>query len=79
MNSKSTSFQADDMSVCRAGVKRPYVRPLSAIIRMEQGMLLAGSPPVNTGPTVIPPDEDNEDTELVGNAKAFDLFSDWDD
>ena len=30
-----------------------------------ESLILAGSPPVNTTPTVLDPDEDNNDTNLV--------------
>ena len=46
--------------------KKAYLEPQILIFSLiEECSILAGSPPVNTTPTVINPDEDTEDTNLV--------------
>lgn len=46
--------------------RKAYIEPqikLHTVI--VESLILAGSPPVNTNPSVIPPTEDNEDIDLV--------------
>lgn len=46
--------------------RKAYIEPqikLHTVI--VESLILAGSPPVNTNPSVIPPTEDDEDTNLV--------------
>ena len=46
--------------------KMGYVMPQTTIYTLVgECPILAGSPPVSTNPSVIPPTEDNEDTDLV--------------
>ena len=46
--------------------KKAYLEPqILTFSLIEECSILAGSPPVNTTPTVITPDEDEEDTNLV--------------
>ena len=46
--------------------KMGYVMPQTTIYTLVgECPILAGSPPVNTTPTVHAPDEDNDDTILV--------------
>ncbi|ADK95895.1 hypothetical protein [Prevotella melaninogenica] len=47
--------------------KKAYIEPQILTFSLAGDCpILAGSPPVNTTPEVIPPVEDNTDTELVG-------------
>ena len=46
--------------------RKAYIEPqikLHTVI--VESLILAGSPPINTHPTVVPPTEDNEDIDLV--------------
>lgn len=46
--------------------RKAYIEPqikLHTVI--VESLILAGSPPINTTPTVVPPTEDNEDIDLV--------------
>ena len=46
--------------------RKAYIEPqikLHTVI--IESLILAGSPPINTTPTVVPPTEDNEDIDLV--------------
>ncbi len=46
--------------------KKAYIEPqILTFSLIEECSILAGSPPVNTTPTVLDPTEDNEDTNLV--------------
>ena len=46
--------------------KKAYVEPRIVMFALAGDCpILAGSPPVNTTPTVVPPTEDDEDTNLV--------------
>ena len=46
--------------------KMGYVMPQTTIYTfVGECPILAGSPPVSTNPIVIPPTEDDEDTDLV--------------
>lgn len=46
--------------------KMGYVMPQTTIYTLVgECPILAGSPPVSTNPIVIPPTEDDEDTDLV--------------
>lgn len=56
--------------------RHPYVTPCCETMTVSsESSMLAASPAAGTTPSVIDPDEDNEDTELSG-AKRFGL---WDD
>ncbi len=46
--------------------RKAYIEPqikLHTVI--VESLILAGSPPIDTTPTVVPPTEDNEDIDLV--------------
>lgn len=46
--------------------RKAYIEPqikLHTVI--VESLILAGSPPINTTPIVVPPTEDNEDIDLV--------------
>ena len=46
--------------------KMGYVMPQTTIYTLVgECTILAGSPPVNTTPTVVPPDVDDDDTNLI--------------
>ena len=46
--------------------KKAYIEPqILTFSLIEECSILAGSPPVNTTPTVLDPTEDNDDTNLV--------------
>ena len=50
----------------RNETKKAYVEPQIMMFALAGDCpILAGSPPVNTTPTVIDPDEDDDDTNLV--------------
>ena len=65
--------------------RHPYVSPYCEVIAVEnENPILAGSPTVQPGGggggsiSVMPPGEDDEDTEISG-AKKFNLREGWDD
>ena len=46
--------------------KKAYIEPhILTFSLIGECSILAGSPPVNTTPTVLDPTEDNDDTNLV--------------
>jgi len=46
--------------------KKAYIEPqILTFSLIEECSILAGSPPVNTTPTVLDPDKDDDDTNLV--------------
>jgi len=50
----------------RNETKKAYVEPQIMMFALAgECPILAGSPPVNTNPTVVAPDEDDDDTNLV--------------
>lgn len=50
----------------RNETKKAYVEPQIMMFALAgECPILAGSPPVNTTPTVVPPTEDDEDIDLV--------------
>lgn len=57
-------------------MKKTYVKPLVEVVEVNvEDQILAGSPPVETGPTVEPPKSDG-DEEIFG-AKDFNRWDDW--
>lgn len=50
----------------RNETKKAYVEPQIMMFALAgEYPILAGSPPVNTNPTVVAPEEDDDDTNLV--------------
>ena len=50
----------------RNETKKAYLEPQIMMFALAgECPILAGSPPVNTTPTVLDPTEDNDDTDLV--------------
>ena len=45
--------------------RKAYIEPQIKLHTVVESLILAGSPPINTTPTVVPPTEDNEDIDLV--------------
>lgn len=46
--------------------RKAYIEPqIKLHIVIVESLILAGSPPIKTTPTVVPPTEDNEDIDLV--------------
>lgn len=66
----------------KKGERKEYVKPQIDIIKINtDSKILAVSPPVEPGNgfvTVVPPDEDENDTELSG-AKRYDRGVRWDE
>jgi len=57
-------------------MKKTYVKPLVEVVEVNvEDQILAGSPPVETGPTVEPPIDDGGE-EIFG-AKDFNRWDDW--
>lgn len=59
--------------------KKAYVKPTIEEVRVNiEGQMLAGSPPVETNPIVLPPTPD-DDEELFFGTKKFNMWSEWED
>lgn len=57
-------------------MKKTYVKPLVEVVEVNvEDQILAGSPPVETGPTVEPPIDDGG--EEISGAKDFNRWDDW--
>ena len=57
-------------------MKKTYVKPLVEVVEVNvEDQILAGSPPVETGPIVEEPKDDGGE-ELFG-AKDFNRWDDW--
>lgn len=57
-------------------MKKTYVKPLVEVVEVNvEDQILAGSPRVETGPTVVPLNPD-VDEEICG-AKDFNRWDDW--
>lgn len=66
----------------KEGKRKEYIKPQVDIIKIDtDSKILVVSPPVEPGNgsvTVVPPDEDENDTELSG-AKRYDGWGRWDE
>lgn len=59
--------------------RRPYVRPLAEVIKVDaDAQIMAASPNVGGNVSIEDPKEDDDDTEISG-AKQFNMWEGGDD